>query len=115
MLARLMGLPTIDPATLHSRLAAGEVAVFDVNSPASWRQARVPGARPLDPDAFTASDLPASRERTLVFYCSNPLCRKAPRAAQRARKLGFADVAVLAAGISGWVAGGYPTESGGDA
>lgn len=112
MIARLMGLKTVDPATLQRRLAGEEVAVFDVNSLGSWRSAHVPGARHLDPTAFSEGDLGVPRDRPLVFYCSNPLCRKAPLAARRARKLGFGEVAVLSAGISGWLAAGMPTETG---
>jgi rhodanese-related sulfurtransferase len=117
MIARLMGLKTVDPATLRRRMEnepsePGErIAIFDVNSLASWRQAHVPGARHLDPAAFAESDLPAERDRPLVFYCSNPLCRKAPLAARRARKMGYREVEVLSAGITGWLAAGLPTES----
>ena len=49
---------------------------------------------------------------SLMFYSSNPFCRKAPQAARRARQMGFSDVRVLSAGISGWVAAGMPTEPG---
>ena len=110
MIAKLMGLPTISPAELQRRLAS--VDVFDVNARGSWFQARVPGARPLDPAAFGAADLPADRSATIVFYCSGPLCRKAPNAAKRARQLGYANATVLSAGISGWISAAMPTESG---
>jgi rhodanese-related sulfurtransferase len=48
----------------------------------------------------------------LVFYCSNPLCRKAPTAALRARKLGYENVRVMSAGINGWMSAQLPVESG---
>jgi rhodanese-related sulfurtransferase len=112
MLARLMGLATVDPATLRRRMQNERIAIFDVNSRASWLQARVPGARHLDPE-FPASDLPAERDHALVFYCSNPFCSKAPLAARRARKMGYREVHVLSAGITGWLAAGLPAESGG--
>jgi len=112
MMARLMGLATVDPATLLRRVQSGSVTVFDVNARASWLAAHVPGARHLEPGQFSASDLPADRKQALVFYCSNPLCRKAPLAARRAHKAGFSDVSVLSAGISGWLAAGLPTERG---
>jgi rhodanese-related sulfurtransferase len=112
MMARLMGLKTVDPATLNRRMGSERIAIFDVNSRGSWLAARVPGARHLDPEAFQESDLPADRDHTLVFYCSNPLCRKAPLAARRARKMGWGEAQVLSAGISGWLAAGLPTESG---
>jgi rhodanese-related sulfurtransferase len=113
MLARLMGLKTVDPATLRRRMESERIAIFDVNSRASWLQARIPGARHLDPQAFVESDLPAERDLPLVFYCSNPFCRKAPLAARRARTMGRSAVHVLSAGITGWLAAGFPAESGG--
>jgi len=113
MLARLMGLKTVDPATLSRRMQSDRLAIFDVNSRASWLEARIPGARHLDPETFLESDLPTERDHALVFYCSNPFCRKAPRAAKRALKLGYREVQVLSAGISGWLTAGLPTDSGG--
>ncbi len=113
MFARLMGLKTISPDGLH-RLAqaSDQVSIFDVNSRQSWMSAHVPGARNLDPVAYAEGDLPADRHAALVFYCSNPMCRKAPNAARRARKIGYDNVQVMSAGISGWVAAGLPTETG---
>ncbi|MDP9120107.1 MAG: rhodanese-like domain-containing protein, partial [Acidobacteriota bacterium] len=101
------------PATLSRRMASERIAIFDVNSRDSWREARIPGARHLDPETFLESDLPAERDHALVFYCSNPFCRKAPRAARRARTMGYGEVQVLSAGIKGWLAAGLPAESGG--
>ncbi len=112
MIARLMGLSTISPAELQGLVASGGAAVFDVNAPASWAQAHVPGAVHFDPAAFGADDLPRDHAALLVFYCSNPLCRKAPNAALRARKLGYANVRVLSAGIKGWLSARLPVESG---
>jgi len=115
MLATLYGLKSITPAALDELLGRATVAIFDVNSPASWRSARVPGASRLDPLAFTERDLPAEKDAPLVFYCSNPLCRKAPHAARRARAMGYTDVRVLSAGIRGWLGANLPFESGGEA
>jgi rhodanese-related sulfurtransferase len=112
MFALLMGLKTISPRDLQQLQRDNRVAIFDVNSPQSWMAAHVPGARNLDPVAYSDSELPADKESLLVFYCSNPLCRKAPNAAKRAKSLGFGNVRVMSAGISGWVSAGLPTESG---
>ena len=113
MFARLMGLRTISPGELH-RLAQNpdKVTVIDVNARQSWLRARVPGARHLDPAAFTDADLPADKDAALVFYCSNPLCRKAPSAARRAAQSGYRNVQVMSAGIAGWLAAKLPTQSG---
>ena len=111
MFAQLMGLPVISPRELDRRRRAEPLHVFDVNAEPRWRAARVPGAQHLDPQAFGADALPADREALLVFYCSNPLCRKAPNAARRARGLGWRNVLVMAAGIQGWLDAALPTES----
>lgn len=111
MFAMLMGLKSIAPRELHGRIGQGGLTVVDVNARHSWLRARVPGALHLAPD-FDAGLLPADLGTPLVFYCSNPLCRKAPQAARRAGKLGYADVRVMSAGITGWLGAGLPVESG---
>jgi rhodanese-related sulfurtransferase len=113
MFARLMGLKTISPGDLHQLTQdTKHVSVFDVNSRQSWIKAHVPGATHLDPAAYKDSDLPPDKNAALVFYCSNPMCRKAPNVARRAEKSGYNNVQVMSAGISGWLAARLPTESG---
>ncbi len=112
MFARLMGLKTISPDQLHELIQRHSATVIDVNSRDSWTTARVPGALSLDPAGYTESDLPGDKNSALVFYCSNPLCRKAPNAARRAKKMGYGNVRVMSAGISGWLSAKLPTEQG---
>ena len=112
MFARLMGLAVISPRDLYDRMRSEPAHVFDVNPEARWLATRVPGARHLDPLSFAAGDLPEDRDAVLVFYCSNPLCRKAPNAARRAREMGHRNVSVMSAGISGWLGASLPTDSG---
>jgi rhodanese-related sulfurtransferase len=112
MFARLMGLNSISPGKLQQLMQQQPVSVLDVNSRQSWLAARVPGALPLDPMGYGESDLPADRDSTLVFHCSNFLCRKAPNAARRAKEMGYRNIYVMSAGISGWVGASLPTESG---
>src|SRR5687768_855451 len=112
MFARLMGLKTISPERLHALAGDGQTTVIDVNSPQSWSSSRVPGAIHLDPLAYGAGDLPPDKDAMLVFYCSNFLCRKAPNAARRAEKMGYRNVHVMSAGISGWISAKLPTEGG---
>jgi rhodanese-related sulfurtransferase len=107
-----MGLKSISPADLQQMLLNQKVTVFDVNSPQSWMQAHVPSAVNLDPVNYLDSDLPADKSANLVFYCSNPFCRKAPNAARRAKELGYSNVKVMSAGISGWLSAKLPTETG---
>jgi rhodanese-related sulfurtransferase len=112
MFAWLMGLKTISPAALHQRMQNGQLAVFDVNARGSWLQARVPGAKNLNPTDYKNTDLPTDLTADLVFYCSNPMCRKAPNAARRAKQMGYENVQVMSAGISGWLSSNLPAESG---
>jgi rhodanese-related sulfurtransferase len=107
-----MGLRTVAPAAVLQLTREGRAFAVDVNSRESWLAARVPGAVNLDPMSFAPAALPADKTATLVFYCSNPLCSKAPKAAMRARKLGYEDVRVMSAGIKGWMSARLPTESG---
>jgi rhodanese-related sulfurtransferase len=107
------GVRSIAPGELQQRLAEGAVTAIDVNSADSWTEAHVPGALHLDPGRLDPSGLPADKEAPLVFYCSNPWCRKAPTAARTARKLGYRNVRVMRAGIQGWIKAGLPTTHGG--
>lgn len=108
----LMGLKAISPAGLHQRVQDKSVTAIDVNSHQSWVTARVPGALNLDPASYEEKSLPADKDSFLAFYCSNPLCRKAPNAARRAKQMGYRNVHVMSAGISGWLNAKLPTESG---
>jgi rhodanese-related sulfurtransferase len=112
MFAWLMGLKTVSPSRLHQLIQDKQATAIDVNSPQSWAQARVPGALNLDPAGYDEKSLPADKDSLLVFYCSNPLCRKAPNAARRAKDMGYRNVHVMSAGISGWLGAKLPTESG---
>ena len=112
MMAFLMGLPTLSPQAVLEHARAGSAHIYDLNATEHWRRAHVPGAAHLEPGAFGPEALPAERERVLVFYCSNPLCRKAPNAARRAKQLGHSNVFVMSAGIQGWLDAGLPIESG---
>ncbi|CAN5134928.1 hypothetical protein BH23GEM2_BH23GEM2_05250 [soil metagenome] len=112
MFARLMGLKAISAERVHQMMQEQELTVIDVNSRRSWAEARIPGALNLDPFDYSDSDLPPGKETGLVFYCSNRMCRKAPNAARRARTMGYRNVHVMSAGISGWLSASLPTEHG---
>ncbi len=59
---------------------------------------------------FALSELPADKSTRLVFYCSNPNCLSAPRAASKAKNAGYTSVAVMRAGIAGWLQAGNPVD-----
>lgn len=112
MFTRLMGLKSISPNALHQTMRGQPVTVIDVNSRQSWIKAHVPKAGNLDSATYHESDLPTDKAAMLVFYCSNPMCRKAPNAARRAKKMGYSNVHVMSAGITGWLGAKLPTEAG---
>ena len=112
MFALFMGLTSISPNALHQLMQVQPATVIDVNSRQSWTKAHVPGALSLDPANYIDSYLPSDKQSALVFYCSNPMCRKAPNAARRAKTFGYGNVKVMSAGITGWLAAKLPTESG---
>ncbi len=112
MFASLMGLTTISPRELLALVERGAVTAIDVNARASWLRAHVPGALTLDHANYQACDLPSNLDAPIVFYCSNPFCRKAPLAARRAKGFGYTDVRIMSAGISGWMTAKLPTEAG---
>lgn len=111
MFAMLMGLKSISPKQLHERMQNGALTIVDVNAQHAWLKARVPGAINLGVD-FDPGALPPDKCASLVFYCSNPLCTKAPGAARRAKKLGYTDIRVMSAGIAGWTDAQLPVDSG---
>ncbi len=111
MFAMLMGIKSITPHELQQRMQGTGLTIIDVNAQQSWLRARVPGAIHLGVD-FDPAALPQERSHSLVFYCSNPLCSKAPGAARRAKKLGYTDIRVMSAGIVGWTGAKLPVDSG---
>ena len=112
MYALFLGLRSISPGDLHLLMEAEPIAVVDVNSRDSWLESHVPGSTNLDPENFKAKDLPTDKSATVVFYCSNFMCSKGPKAAKRARKFGYRNAIVMSAGMKGWLGANLPTQSG---
>ena len=55
-------------------LAKDAAVVLDANSRDEWARRHVPGAKWVDFSALAERDLPASKDRLLVFYCYNKMC-----------------------------------------
>ena len=108
-----MKLESISTEELNGIYSKEDVYIYDMNDAMRWQQNHVPGAVNLDPQNFTEQDLAYNKDSTLIFYCSNPMCRKAPNAAKKVKAMGYENVKVLSAGIAGWMADGYDVESGG--
>ncbi len=85
-----------------------KIIMVDANSPKTrTKLGVVPGARLLTSySKFSASELKASKDDTLVFYCYSESCGAAPSAATAARSMGF-KAKVMDAGIVGWKKAGH--------
>lgn len=105
-----MDLPEKTPDEAEALLGTKNVFCFDCNPSRSYNKHHLPGAMLLDPGAFTATDLPADKTSTLLFYCSDVYCGAAPSAARKARAMGYENVFVMRAGIRGWMEAGKKTE-----
>jgi 3-mercaptopyruvate sulfurtransferase SseA len=68
-------LKTLTVDELAARLAAndGKTFVYDNNPEERYQKGHVPGAHWLDFHSVSATDLPADKSATLVFYCANEL------------------------------------------
>jgi rhodanese-related sulfurtransferase len=99
---KTFGVPTISIEDVERQLGQSGVFIFDANPERVWAHGHVPGAKNVDPADYTPADLPADKNATLIFYCSDPSCGAGPYAAQRAKKMGYANVFVMRDGISGW-------------
>lgn len=91
--------------------AATRLAVYDANDRETFDAGHVPGATWVHYDSVTAADLPSDTAAPVVFYCGGPTCGAAPAAAETAISLGYTNVAVMRAGISGWREAGQPVEA----
>lgn len=91
-------------------VAKKELVVFDNNSQDRFAKGHVPSAKWVKFDNVTAADLPADKATKLVFYCGGEMCMACHEAAKGALTLGYKNVFIMPAGISGWEKAGKKTE-----
>lgn len=101
----------LEPAELAAGIAAGTHVAVDVNGEGTRMELGVvPDALlmngPADLDA-----LDGSASRIPVFYCGSPSCMAAPAAAANAMNAGVEPVAIMSAGIRGWISSGQDVEA----
>jgi rhodanese-related sulfurtransferase len=101
--------PFMDAERLRDLIDAGTPPiVLDVRSHREYVRAHVPGARNIPFWRIASSDIPGSREDSIVIYCGH-----GPRAAVAAavlRRRGFRSVACLAGHMAKWHRSGFPEE-----
>jgi rhodanese-related sulfurtransferase len=66
------GFGELTPQEVSARLKQKNVYVFDNNAKERWEKSHVPGAKWLHPSEYAATELPADKTATLIFYCANP-------------------------------------------
>jgi len=93
-------------------IADGHAVVIDVSPRRRWASGHIPGAINLTPSEFTAGDIPADEDTTLLFYSSVMGTSACQYAAQRAVKLGFRHVFTMKGGLKDWMAAGYRAMAG---
>jgi len=91
----------IDPATLASRIEAGEdIQLIDVREPWEWQIARLPGAR-LIPLGQLSSEIDSiDRTKETVIYCKSGV--RSMHAAYELQDAGFSRLSNLTGGILRW-------------
>ena len=65
------GFGSLTVQEVNQKCAQQNVFIYDNNEQARWVQGHVPGAKWIDPGKIKASDLPADKTATLIFYCAN--------------------------------------------
>jgi hypothetical protein len=63
---------SLSVADVAARLGQPGFFVYDNNGAGRYRRSHVPTAKHLNAYNFVASDLPADKSATLVFYCAGP-------------------------------------------
>jgi rhodanese-related sulfurtransferase len=66
------GIAELTVAEVAARIGQPDFHVYDNNGAGRWKRSHVPGARHLNAHLYEASELPADKTATLVFYCSGP-------------------------------------------
>lgn len=99
--------------SLAAAIAANEpVNIYDNNRRERYEQGHIPGARWVTQDQINAQVLPQDRNARLVFYCANERCQACHGAARAAISLGYQNVYILPAGITGWTSSGQRVVAG---
>jgi rhodanese-related sulfurtransferase len=87
-------------------------AIFDANGKDTRaKEGIIPTAILLNSSSeYDLALLPKDKAAAVVFYCASEKCTASHTAAKRAMTAGHTDVAVLGAGISGWVKAGQAVD-----
>jgi sulfur-carrier protein adenylyltransferase/sulfurtransferase len=109
----------VAPADAKAEIDSGSVGlILDVREAHEWRKVHIPGAiripldevaEKADPSLSTAeSALTAHAQDRIIVYCATGI--RSLLGGHALVKLGYADVASLAGGVTQWQKDGFPTE-----
>jgi hypothetical protein len=65
------GFGSLTPQEVAAKLKQKNVYVFDNNDQSVFKASHLPHAKWLHPSEYAASELPADKNATLIFYCHN--------------------------------------------
>jgi rhodanese-related sulfurtransferase len=113
---RLTDADTIPLDQLRGEIGGHKTVILDARAAPFYQQGHIPGALNLSRDDFAAdyrrlrSTLDASKNKSIVVYCSGGDCHDSRMVASALLSLGFAQVRVYTGGWSGWTEAGLPVE-----
>jgi rhodanese-related sulfurtransferase len=87
-----------------------DIYIFDVNPAWMYQQHHIPDAFNIGV-YFSESSIPQDKEAMLIFYSHNAQCRNSSLAARHALKMGYNNIWIMKAGITGWMYNNFPVAS----
>lgn len=104
------GYMDIDAAGTKALMENADALVVFPLSPIEYDHQHIQGSVNIVMDMLEY-ELPADKERIIVFYCLGIKCVASWRAAEKAAELGYQNVYAFREGIPGWKEAGYPLVS----
>ena len=104
---RVAAVETIPAADLAARVAAGEVLLVDVRTPAEFAESRIPGALNAPLSTFDPAAIPMEEGRETILYCRSS--RRSGQAAEMLSEFTQGTVHHLEGGIMAWEEAGLET------
>ncbi len=104
---REIGVLTIEPRALATRLDAGEaIQLIDVRTREEFAQGHLPGAISIPLSKFDPLTLPPAERQERILYCQSD--RRSGIAAERLAQANNTTVVHMAGGIAAWKQAGLP-------
>ena len=110
--ARSEMIRQIDGKELKSMIDQGaDFLLVDARMHEGYEREHIPGAVRMPAERIGEHALREyDKDRTVVTYCTNTVCKSSTIAAEKLERFGFKNVLEYKAGIEDWKRAGYPTE-----